>query len=48
VNWPLILALVALVLALVHEFRAEGKSDLGWAVVIGLAAFLLSLGVFKA
>jgi hypothetical protein len=33
-NWTLVLALVALILALVHELRAEGKSDLGWAVVI--------------
>jgi hypothetical protein len=31
---PLILVIVALVLALVEEFGAQGRSLLGWAVVL--------------
>lgn len=30
---PLILVVVALVLALVEEFQAQGRSLVGWAVV---------------
>ena len=37
---PLILALVALILALVDEFRAQGQSLTGWAVVFLSIAFL--------
>ena len=37
---PTVLALVALILALVDELQAQGKSILGWAVV-ALAAALL-------
>ena len=31
---PTILFVVALILALIDEFRAEGKSLTGWAVVL--------------
>jgi Na+/citrate or Na+/malate symporter len=31
---PVALFLVAIILALVAEFQAEGKSILGWAVVV--------------
>ena len=36
--------IVALVLALVEEFRANGRSLLGWAVIIVCAVLLLPLG----
>lgn len=37
---PLILALVALILALVDEFRAQGESLTGWGVVFLSLAFM--------
>lgn len=37
---PLVLEIVALVLALVDEFRASGQSLLGWAVVFVCLALL--------
>lgn len=37
---PLILTIVALVLALIDELQAQGKSLLGWAVVLVCIALL--------
>ena len=37
---PLVLTVVALVLALVDELRAKGQSVLGWAVVFLCVALL--------
>lgn len=37
---PLVFVLVALVLALIDEFRARGQSLTGWAVVFLCAAHL--------
>ena len=37
---PTILTVVALILALVDEFQAQGKSLLGWAVVLLSIALL--------
>jgi hypothetical protein len=34
VSIPIILFIVALILALVDEFRAQGQSLTGWAVVL--------------
>lgn len=31
--WVLVLGLVALLLALIDQFRAKGQSILGWAVI---------------
>lgn len=36
-----VLLLVALILALVHELRAQGRDILGWAVAIVCVALLL-------
>lgn len=44
---PTILVLIALVLALVEEFQAQGRSLLGWAVVLVCVSLLwgnLNLG----
>ena len=44
---PTILVLIALVLALVDEFRAQGRSLTGWAVVLVCVSLLwgnLNLG----
>jgi hypothetical protein len=40
-----LLLLAALVLALIHEFQAQGKSILGWAVVF--IAIVLALPLLK-
>ena len=42
-NVPTILAVVALVLAVITEVQAGGKSLLGWAVVCVAAALLWPL-----
>ena len=37
---PIVLVLVALILALVDEFRARGQSLTGWAVVLVCVSLL--------
>ena len=40
---PTVLFLVALVIALIHEFQSNGRSLLGWAVVIVCVGLLWGL-----
>ena len=39
-NVPMILVIVAAIFALIDEFRAQGQSLTGWAVVFVCAALL--------